>query len=265
MTLWILLTLALPTSAKPEWKDQLTSPTPGKWPRLAPCLLDFQLSWKGMLDAGRMRMEFSPRDAVKPGLLVVRSFSASTGGAAVLFPYQSHSWSEVHPSTLRPRFFQSTETDHRETVTTTNRYFSDRVESTEVAKSFKRKIPTHTARTFRHDPVFDIYSAMLHIRSRKLADGERIALLVQPYTNPYLVNVSVAGREIHAGRKTIRLTVGMRKIHRRTLELLPYKKMKTHASLWLSDDADRIPVEFRAAVFIGDVRATLTRFEKFNP
>lgn len=265
MTLAILLAMWFPAAAEPDWKDLLSSPKPGTWPRLTPCLLDFQLSWKGMLDAGRMRMEFAPGDAAKPGLLVIRSFSASSGAASVLFPYQSHSWSEVYPSTLHPRFFQSTETDHRETVTTTNRYLSDRVESTEVAKLFKRKIPTLTARIFRHGPVFDIYSAMLQIRSRKLANGDRMALVVQPYATPYLVNVSVAGRELHAGRKTIRLKIGMRKIDRKTLRLLPYKKMKGQASLWLSDDADRIPVEFRAAVFIGDVRATLTRFEKFKP
>ncbi len=265
MTLWILLALWLTSAAEPEWKGQLTPARPGTWPRLAPCVLDFQLSWKGMLDSGRMRMEFAPKDAAKPGWLVIRSSSASSGAAAVLFPYQNHSWSEVYPSTLRPGFFQSTESDHRETITTTNRYFKDRVESTEVAKLFKKKVPILTARTFHHSPVFDIYSAMLLIRSRKLDDDEKITLLVQPYATPYLVNVAVAGRELHAGRKTIRLTIGMRKIDRKTLKLLPYRKMKKHASLWLSDDADRIPVEFRAAVFIGDVRATLTRFEKIKP
>jgi hypothetical protein len=54
----------------------------------------------------------------------------------------------------------------------------------------------------------------------------------------------------------------MRKITPLTMELMPYKKLKSDATLWLSDDKDRIPVEFRAAVFIGDVRATLTGFRK---
>ena len=56
--------------------------------------------------------------------------------------------------------------------------------------------------------------------------------------------------------------MGMRKIDRKTLELLPYKKLKRDATLWLSDDADRIPLELRAAVFIGDIRATLTSHRK---
>jgi hypothetical protein len=38
--------------------------------------------------------------------------------------------------------------------------------------------------------------------------------------------------------------------------------MKRDATLWLSDDTDRIPLEFRAPVYIGDVRAVLTSFKK---
>ena len=74
--------------------------------------------------------------------------------------------------------------------------------------------------------------------------------------------MKVQEHELHLKRKTIRLSVGMRKIDRKSLELLPYKKMKNDATLWLSDDADRVPVELRAAIFIGDIRATLTDYHK---
>jgi hypothetical protein len=110
--------------------------------------------------------------------------------------------------------------------------------------------------------VFDIFSAMLHVRSQKLDTGDTMSLLVQPFGAAYLLRVRVDGREVHNGRKTIRLNVGMRKIDRKTLELLPYKKLKKDAVLWLSDDADRVPVELRAAVFIGDIRATLVSHHK---
>lgn len=252
-------------SAEPDWKSQLSSPKPGTWQRLPPCALDFQLSWKGMLNAGKMRMEFAPKDANKPGSLVIRSSSNSLGAASALFPYQGHTWSELDPVSLKPKFFQASETDRKETSTTTNRYFRDRVESTEVTQSFKKKTTTRKSQTFAASPVFDIFSSMLHIRSQKLANGDRISLLIHPFDNPYLLNVKVLGREVHQNQKTIKLSVGMRKIDRKTLELRPYKKMKSEATLWLSDDADRIPIEFRAAVFIGDVRATLSHFEKLKP
>ncbi len=251
------------TIAEPEWKKELTSPDPGSWPKLPPCTLDLQVSWKGMLDAGRLCIEFAPEDAAKPGVLVVRSSAASTGPATLLFPYQSHFWSELDPASLKPGFFHAVETNHRETVTTTARHLADRVETVEISKTLHKKAdPEKSERVFRQSPVFDIFSAMLHVRSKKLEDGDTITLLIQPFDNPYLLRVKVIGREIHRDRKTIRLSVGMRKIDRKTLELRPYKKLKRDATLWLSDDEDRIPVELRAAVFIGDIRAVLTEFRK---
>lgn len=257
-----LVLLGSPAFAEPAWKKELSTSAPGNHPSLAPGTLDLVLSWKGMVNSGRIRMEVAPRDAKKPGALVIRSSAASLGPAAGLFPYHNHFWSELDPATFKPRFFHAVETDKKESVTTTTRHFPDRVECTEVTKALKKGVDVRKDRVFQFAPVFDIFSAMLHIRSQKLDDGDHITLVVHPFDNPYLLRVRVVGRESHLGRKAIRLSVGMRKIDRKSLELLPYKKMKSEATLWLSDDDDRIPVEFRAAVFIGDVRATLTDFRK---
>jgi hypothetical protein len=257
-----LLLLASIAAAQPAWKNELTPPRPGCWPALAPSVLEFRLSWQGMLDSGRLHIEFAPKGAAKPGSLIVRSSATSTGTAAALFPYQCDFWSELDPASLKPRFFQAVETDRRETVTTTARHFADRAESLEITHSLKTGKSTRSQRVFNFSPTFDIFSAMLHVRSQKLDPGDRITLLIHPFDNPYLLRVKVLGRELHCGRKAIRLSVAMRKIDRNTLALRPYKKMRREATLWLSDDADRIPIEFRAAVFIGDIRATLTGFRK---
>jgi hypothetical protein len=250
-------------AAEPAWKNELSSPAPGPWPAIKPCTLDLTVSWKGMLDAGKLRIEFAPKDAPKPGSFVVRSSAASTGPATALFPYQSNFWSELEPASLKPRFFHAVETDRRETVTTTTRHFADRVEALEITQPHRKQAaPERAELVFHHTPVFDIFSAMLHVRGQKLDTGNAVTLVVQPFDNPYLLRVKVIGREVHCERKTIRLSVGMNKIDRKTLELRPYKKMKRDATLWLSDDEDRIPVELRAAVFIGDVRAVLTDFRK---
>jgi len=263
---WRFLTVFLASasivSADPAWKKELTSPEPGAHPAIPASTLDLQVSWKGMVDSGKLRVEFAPKDAKKPGSLVVRSFASSLGAAAVLFPYHSSFWSELDPASLKPRFFQAEESDNKESVTTTTRHFADRVETHEVTKVAKKGTETEKDRLFKFAPVFDIFSAMLHVRSQKLDTGDQINLVVHPFGTPYLLRVKVEGREAHLDRKTIRLSVGMRKIDRKTLELLPYKKLKSDATLWLSDDNDRIPVEFRAAVFIGDVRATMTGFQK---
>lgn len=248
--------------AAPAWKGELTSSVPGQFPALAPTALDLKVSWNGTINAGTIRVEFAPPDVTKPGSFIVRSTAASQGAAAVLFPYQTNFWSEVDPASLRPRLFHAVETDKKETVDTTVQYFPNRVASREVSKLLKTGKIERTNRNFAFSPVFDIFSAMLHVRSQKLATGDQITLVVHPFGTSYLLRVKVHGRELHNGRNAIRLTLGMRKIDRKTQELMPYKKLKKDATLWLSDDAERIPMEFRAAAFIGDVRATLTNHRK---
>lgn len=248
--------------AAPAWQGELTSPAPGPFAKLVPTVLDYQVSWNGTIDAGTVRIEFAPAGVRKAGTLVVRSSASSHGAAAVLFPYQTNFWSELAATSLRPRYFHAVETDKRETVETTVRHFPSRVESREVAKLLKTGKTKQADRLFEFTPVFDIFSAMLHVRSQKLDAGDQITLAIHPFDRPYLLRVRVHGREVHNGRNSIRLTLGMSKIDPKTLALLPYQKLKREATLWLSDDADRIPIELRAAAFIGDVRATLAAHRK---
>jgi Protein of unknown function (DUF3108) len=248
--------------AAPAWQGELTSPAPGPFAKLPPTVLDYQVSWNGAIDAGRIRMEFAPPDVKKAGTLIVRASAASQGAGAVLFPYQTNFWSEIAPTSLRPRYFHGVETDPKETVKTTVRHSPARVESEEIARQLKTGTTKRTDHAFAFAPVFDIFSAMLLVRSQKLATGDHVTLAIYPFDRPYLLRVNVQGRELHNGRNSIRLTLGLRKIDRDTLELQPYKKLKQDATLWLSDDADRVPIELRATAFIGDVRATLAAHRK---
>ncbi len=248
--------------AEPEWRKELNSPRAGNHPPIQPITLDYTLSWKGTINAGNLRMEFDPRGFNKPGRTVVKSIAQSTGAAARLFPYSHNFWAEVHRRSLKPVFFQGTETDRRETTTSRVRYFPDRVESHEHTVPRKKGKPKTRNLTFPHPDVHNLFSAMLHIRSQELHKGQKFTILAQPFDSPYLISVESHGAEPHNGRSAIRCTVAMRKINRKTLALEEYKKLRRPATLWLSNDADRVIVELRAAVFIGDVRATLVNQQK---
>jgi hypothetical protein len=255
--------LAPALTAAPAWRKELTSPEPGPFAKPAASVIDMRLSWRGMINSGNIRIEFAPPDLQKPGTYLIRSTASSTGPASIAYPYKSNFLSEINPRTLRPRGFQAIESAKKASTTTANRYFADRVESHCVTRAAKTGLTKETRHAFPISPGFDIFSAMLHIRSQKLATGDRHPLVIHPFANPYLLRVKVVGREVHNGRSAIRLSVGMQKIDRKTQELQAYKKLKQDAILWLSDDADRVPLEFRAAVFIGDVRATLTGHHKY--
>ncbi len=262
ITLAWLFTIAL-IHAQPAWKSELSPAAHGPHPAIAPCALDFQITWKGLINSGILKMEFAPHDIKKPRVFIVRSSAASLGAAATLFPYQSDFWSELDPMTFVPRLFHATEIDKKEAVTTTARYWPSRVETRQITKLTATGKASLTDETFQFPRVFDIFSGMLHIRSQPLNVGNQLALVVCPFKAPYLLRVKVMAHEMHNGRASIRLNVAMQKIKTNTLELKPYKKLKQDATLWLSNDADRIPIEFRAAVFIGDVRATLSKHQKF--
>jgi hypothetical protein len=107
--------------------------------------------------------------------------------------------------------------------------------------------------------VFDAFSIMLFMRSQSLRTGDTITQVIHPFKSPYLANVSVIGREKMHGKDAIKLSIALEKI-KPDLTLKPYSKMKT-ATLWISDDQHRIPLELRVAAFIGDVRMTLQKQE----
>lgn len=248
--------------AATAWKAELTSTKPGLHPSISPSKLDFSLSWKGMVKAGTLRIEFAPAGVNKPGSFVTKSSASSQGAAAVLFPYKHSYWSEIHPTTLATKFFNATEDDAKESVVTTNRYDSGSVAAKEVTTNLMGGAVATEAYKFPFDSANDLFPAILFIRSQKLDVGEEYTLLLLPFKSPYLLKVRVDAKEKHLGQDTIRMSFAMRKIDRNTHELTPYKKLKKPVTLWLSDDADRVILELRAAVYIGDVRAVLTGFTK---
>ena len=249
------------SNAAPGWTKELTSPIPGNFKLPVPMSVELQISWQGLVRAGVVKIDFAPPEEKKSGAYIVRAHSKSEGPAAVFFPYESSFWAEISPQTLRPIHFRSVETDDVEAITTTVRHDSTRAASTEISKRIKSGEIRTKRQNFKFSPIYDIFSAMLHVRSQRLKDGDQIALVIVPFDTPYLLRVRVQGREIHAERQAIRLIVGMRKIDRKTMELLPYKKLKRDATLWLTDDEDRIPLELQAAAFIGSIRATLVKAE----
>ncbi len=217
-----------------------------------------------MLKAGSLRLEFAPVGGNKPGVMVVKSSASSQGAAAAIFPYTHSYWSEIDAKTLGSRFFHAIEGGAEESVETTNRYWRDKVAVKEVSTTLENKAVNTETFTFPHGPARDMMSAILFIRSQTLAPGEEHTVLLFPFKSPYLLKVRVEAREKHMGRDALRMSFAMTKIDRNTHALGSYKKLKKPVTLWLSDDADRVPLELRASVFIGDVRAVLTTHTKMQ-
>ena len=257
----LVLFLALCLPALADWKKEVTPAKLGPHPKLKPQEFDYRLSWKGMVDAGKLTFTFGTTDSKFPSDYHARVAGGSTGLASKLYRNKVAMASRLDPATLRPRVSVGVQDEGDEVNTTRTTWAGPLVKSEKTTRITKNGKSGTVASEFRFTPVHDVFSAMLHVRSQKLDNGDTLVLPLQPFNKPYLLKIHVLGREKFAGRDTIKLSVALHKIDPKTKNLLPYKKMKS-STLWLSDDANRIPVELRSQVFIGDVRMTLANARK---
>ena len=123
-----------------------------------------------------------------------------------------------------------------------------------------------SAKQFDFPNLFDLNSAALYLRSQSLKDGSVYRVVVYPATSPYLATLTVAGHEkiaVHAGvYNAIKIDLHLDKIGK-SMETEPHKKFR-RATLWVSDDSDRVLLRAEAQLFVGTVFAELQsiRFEK---
>src|SRR5207244_12126256 len=86
-------------------------------------------------------------------------------------------------------------------------------------------------------------------------------------TNAYLATVTVTGREkssVRAGTyNAIKLDLRLKRIGKQ-LELEPHKKFR-RATIWVSDDAERLILRIDAQIFVGTVFAELQSVRLDNP
>jgi Protein of unknown function (DUF3108). len=118
-----------------------------------------------------------------------------------------------------------------------------------------------TTRDFTLPNLFDLHSAALYLRSQPLKQGSVYRLAIYAATNAYLATVTVTGREkssVHAGTyNAIKLDLQLKRIGKH-LELEPHKKFRG-ATIWVSDDAERLILRIDAQIFVGTVFANCSR------
>jgi hypothetical protein len=119
--------------------------------------------------------------------------------------------------------------------------------------------PQSRPKQFDFPNLFDLQTAMLYLRSQPLDPQSAYRLVVYPETNAYLATATVLGREkisVHAGTyPAIKLDLHLQKVGKK-LELLPHRKFR-RATIWVSDDPDRVVLRIEAQVFVGTVFAEL--------
>lgn len=252
------LFLALPLAAAPDWMREVNIPQKDALKPISPSKLSYSMTWNGRVEAGNFQILFGEKDPRYPKHFIVRSFGGSTGWAHALYPFQFNYTSFLNPKTLRPILFIGTEKERDEVDELSYRFTSKGVTGTE--KDSENGKTSIDKSTFAYPYALDLFSGLLQIRSMPLNDGDTVVMPFHPVATPYLAKIKVLGRETHLGRKCIKLDIGLQKIDD-DMELKHYKKLKS-ATIWMSDDSWRVPIEISAAVFVGDVRIFLSKHER---
>lgn len=127
-------------------------------------------------------------------------------------------------------------------------------------ESTKKNAKPPKWKNFYLEGLRDMAGALLLARSQPLRDGDVFRLAVYPGEWMYLVTVRVEGREKISWQGTerpvIRASLGIESIEK-DYSLKPHEKFQ-RGTVWVSDDALRLPLRIEVRVFIGYVYAELT-------
>jgi len=209
----------------------------------------YHFGWSGFT-AGKGDIHFSKVSADR---FQLEATGGTTGLVRALWKLDATYHGLANADTLRPIASKQIEA-YRHKKITTELNFTDagvsRVRTEDPKKSGDNK-----PRPFNFPNLFDLHSAMLYLRSQSLADHSVYRIVVYPATSAYLATITVLGREhisVHAGSyNAIKCDVQLKRLGK-NLELEPHRKFRK-ATVWVSDDQDRIPLRIEAQIFVGTV------------
>lgn len=238
--------------AAPEWEATLTKDPPGNFPPLKSLRTNYHFGWSG-ITAGTGDIHINKTD---------KGFQADATGKTIgfvraLWKLDASYRGLVDAETLRPIESKQTEVYRKKKLITDLAFTNSGVTRirTEVPASGKTSIPV----PFNLPGLFDLQSAWLYLRSQPLTDRSVYRIAVYPATSAYVTTVTVLGHEhvsVRAGSyNAIKVDLQLKRVGKK-MQLEPHKKFRK-ATIWLSDDENRIPVRIEAQIFVGTVFAEL--------
>ena len=244
-----------------SWEATVTPFSPGTFPPLRPVRVHYSFGWGGLSAAtADIRLE-----KLSSGRFQFEMTGATTGLARTLWPFDLRHTALSDAQTLRPLEVKEVEERRSKQMTTELKFSPEEVVSVRVERK-DEAVKTKTRR-FEFPNVLSLNSALLFFRTQPLPDGAVDRVVVYPATSAYLSTITVLGREsitVAAGTyPAIKVDVQLSKIGKNR-ELLPHKKFRK-ATVWLSNDADRLPLRIEAQIFVGKVYAELQSVEFDQP
>jgi len=234
-----------------NWQATLSKEPAGNFPALRPLHASYRFGWSGVTAAtGEVHFTRLSNDTFQ-----LDGTGRTIGLVRALWKLDVTYHAVANSQTLGPIETQQTESYRSKKIATHLTFTNSGVTRarTEGAAAEKK------TRQFVLPNLFDLHSAALYLRSQPLKHRSVYRLAVYPATNAYLATVTVAGREkisVRAGTyNAIKLDLQLKRIGK-NLELEPHRKFR-RATIWVSDDAERLILRIEAQIFVGTVFAEL--------
>ncbi len=238
------------TAAAPPWLNSLTKNPPGNFSEPRPLRAIYHFGWSGLTAAtGEAHL-----DRISPDRFQIDAAGRTIGLVRALWRYDVTYKAVDNAHSLMPIETNQDEVFRAKKVGTHLTFGTSGVTRARTDGS----TPT-TSKEFTFPRVLSLSAAMLYLRSQPLQEQDVYRVVVYPTTSPYLATITVTGREkisLRAGTyPAIKMDLQLSKVGK-NLDLEPHKKFRK-ATIWLSDDADRLPLRVEAQIFVGSIFAEL--------
>ena len=243
------------------WQETLTPDQPGPFPEVAPFNATFKIGWSE-IEAARAHAAITYE-----GSQVALAAGGGTDGLArSLYQLDAVFFGTVDRSTLHTLRSDQVESYSSRSLTTIVTGSNGALQNLSIPLPPGKNPPKW--KDVKVQPVRDFFAGMLFIRSQTLAPGESVRLLMFPGGAPFFVEIESVGPctiDLDDGpREAIQLDLKIQRVNTKkgnTLE--PHSKFRS-GKIWLSNDADRIPLRAEVDIFIGYVFAEIVDHQKLG-
>lgn len=215
--------------------------------------LKYGFGWNG-ISAAAAEVQFSK---AADGRLQLELTGHTVGLARSLWNFDVTHLALTDAQTLRPIQVRETEVLRSKKVETEVN-FTPRTASSKRVEEKGSSVKSKT-RQFDLPNLHSIDSALLYLRTQSFKPDAVQRIVVYPATSAYLVTITPVGHDhltVPTGTyDAIKLDLQLSKIGKKR-ELQPHKKFR-RASVWLSDDPNRLVLRIEAQIFAGTVFAEL--------
>ena len=239
------------TKGETDWAATLTHDARGNFPDLRPGHATYVYGWSGITAA---TSEVSFRHGEQQ-TLVLEAKGRTLGLARILWRFDLSYLSVVNAQTLRPLETHQAETARGKRIETNLKFSNEGVDS----RRLEGNPATPTVKDFALENLYDLQSVFVYLRSQPLRDHSVYRMAVYPANSAYVATVTVLGREhlrVRSGNyNAIKMDLNLQRVNKKN-ELEPHRKFK-RATIWLSDDNDRVILRIESQIFVGTVTAEL--------